>query len=145
MDTILVGFDGSADAQSALRFAIQEAKLRGAKLRVVTTWRLPSNGWDEFPPPEEVMERFREQAEETVAAARATVRMEAPDLEVETVAVEGGLGEALLDNAPEATMIVVATRGRGQIAGLLVGSVSHQVIGQSPIPVAVVPGPGSSD
>ena len=42
MTTIVAGFDGSGSAQEALRFAVREARLRGAGLRVVTAWHLPA-------------------------------------------------------------------------------------------------------
>lgn len=40
MGTIVVGVDGSAGSAEALRFALAEAKLRGAKLKAVTAWTL---------------------------------------------------------------------------------------------------------
>jgi nucleotide-binding universal stress UspA family protein len=42
MATVVAGVDGSDGAQEALRVAVQEAKLRGAGLRVVTAWHLPA-------------------------------------------------------------------------------------------------------
>ena len=41
MGTVVVGVDGSPGAELALRFAAQEAKQRGARLRVVTAWHVP--------------------------------------------------------------------------------------------------------
>jgi nucleotide-binding universal stress UspA family protein len=42
MATIVAGVDGSASGQEALRFAVREARLRGAGLRVVTAWHMPN-------------------------------------------------------------------------------------------------------
>src|SRR5690242_15859314 len=41
MGTVVVGVDGSLGAEHALRFAAQEARQRGARLRVVTAWHVP--------------------------------------------------------------------------------------------------------
>ncbi len=38
---ITVGVDGSATGREALRFALSEAELRGATLRVVHAWTIP--------------------------------------------------------------------------------------------------------
>jgi len=42
MATIVAGVDGSDGGQEALRFAVREARLRGARLRVVTAWHMPA-------------------------------------------------------------------------------------------------------
>ena len=38
---IVVGVDGSAHARQALRFALSEATLRGARVDVVGSWSVP--------------------------------------------------------------------------------------------------------
>ena len=140
-----MGYDNPTDSQSALLFAIEEAKLRGARLLVVTTWELPTESWEELPPTDEIMKRYRTEAEEILAEAAATVEREAPNLEVEVMASEGKLGDALLDHAAQAALMVVATRGHGAVTGLLLGSVGHEVIGHAHIPVVVVPSPEHLD
>ena len=148
MNTILVGFDDSEIGQPALRFAIEEAKLRKAKLRVMTTWKVPDESSAELPASEEILKRYRKEAEDTLAEAAAIVKREAPGVEIDVVAIEGKLGDALAEAAeaaPKPTMVVVGTHGRGGLTGSLLGSVSHQLIGQSHIPVVVVPSPQSSD
>ena len=42
MDTIVVGVDGSEGARAALARAVSDAKLQGARLRVVCAWDVPS-------------------------------------------------------------------------------------------------------
>ncbi len=45
MSTIVVGVDHSAGAKEALRFALEEAKLRQATLRAVHAWHFRYEGW----------------------------------------------------------------------------------------------------
>ena len=42
MRRIVVGIDGSKSGDEALRFALEEARLRGAALRIITVWSTPS-------------------------------------------------------------------------------------------------------
>jgi nucleotide-binding universal stress UspA family protein len=59
---------------------------------------------------------------------------------IEPVLVTGGAAGAILDEAKEATLIVVGARGLGELKSLLLGSVSHQVAHHAPCPVVIIPG-----
>jgi nucleotide-binding universal stress UspA family protein len=61
--------------------------------------------------------------------------------EMELVTVDEPPARALLERAEHAELIVVGGRGRGGFMGLLLGSVSHQVLHHAPCAVAVVPDP----
>ena len=144
MPTIVVGVDGSDPAGAALRFAIEEAQLRNARLRLICAWALPVASWGEFPPPEETYDRYRREAEEVVARAAEIVEKEAPKVECERLALEGLPATVLLENASDAAMLVVGSRGRGAVTGLLLGSVSQEVVQNAVSPVVVVPHQDSS-
>lgn len=138
MDTVIVGVDGSPQADAALLWAIEEARLRGGRLVVVLAYtyldqrHLP--GEPEFDPT-----YSREHAERVLATIVERVTGgEAPEgLEIEERAVEELAVRALLDTAADADLLVVGSRGRGGFAGLLLGSVSQQVVTHAPCPVAV--------
>ena len=139
---IAVGVDGSAGSQRALEFAAREAELRGARLRIVSVWDIASAVYaGGFTPPldEPMVEGFSEHAERVVREAIATVNRLHPSLQVEGATPQGQPAEALLDEAKEATLIVVGNRGRGGFASLLLGSVSQQVVHHAPCAVVVVP------
>jgi nucleotide-binding universal stress UspA family protein len=145
MDTIVVGVDGSDCARAALEYAIGEASLRGARLRVVCAWDIPpaiyagglAPGFDQG-----TLDAFRETAETVARTALAEARRLQPSIEVEARTHEGQAADVLLEEARDATLIVVGNRGRGGFASLLLGSVSQQVVHHSPCPVLVVREPG---
>jgi nucleotide-binding universal stress UspA family protein len=47
-------------------------------------------------------------------------------------------GRALVDGSADATLVVVGTRGRNALAGLVLGSTSHEVLHQARCSVIVV-------
>ena len=143
MDTIVVGVDGSECATAALEFAAGEAALRDARLRIVSIWELPAMAYGGgYTPPldEQTFEAFRLSAEKIASDAAQTAKRLQPAVESEILVAEGQAAEVLLEQARDATMIVVGNRGRGGFASLLLGSVSHQVVHHASCPVIVVHG-----
>jgi nucleotide-binding universal stress UspA family protein len=57
---------------------------------------------------------------------------------VERLLVEDAPGEGLVALAQDADLVVVGTRGRGNIAAALLGSVSNHVVQHAPCPVVIV-------
>jgi nucleotide-binding universal stress UspA family protein len=137
---IVVGIDRSETAKEALRFALHEAVLRGTRLRVVHAWSMAPmievTGPGMVPPydPDQV----RASAEE---ALRSTVAAVAGDraAEIEQVLAEGPAGDAILEHAKDAELIVVGSRGYGAVRGFIIGSVSQRVLHEARCPVVVVP------
>jgi len=143
MGVIVVGVDHSDGAKAALRFALEEAKLRRARLRVVHAWRFTAFGGSGMeagvlPTLAVELDDLRNAAE---AALDATLRETIPDpgVEVERRLVEGPAAPALIDESRDAELLVVGSRGLGGFRGLLLGSVGQQVAHHAACPVTIVP------
>lgn len=136
-ERIVVGLDGSDGSQAAFRWALDEARARQAPVRLVHAWQPAIVGGDSFLPTRPDADAMAEVAEHLVDAAVAAEDTEG--VTVERVQVCAGVAEALLDEAADASLVVVGSRGRGGFAGLLLGSVSQQLARHSATPVVVVP------
>ena len=141
MVRIVVGVDGSTSAKTALRWALDEARLRGASLRVVYSWKMPiyvGNGFApvSIPDPDE----FRQVAAQRLDAIVYEVTAGATDVRIEQKTVEGAAAEVLVDESEGADLLVVGSRGHGGFAGLLLGSVSQQCATHASCPVVIVHG-----
>jgi nucleotide-binding universal stress UspA family protein len=136
---IVVGVDGSGGADGALRFAMEEAKLRNAHLEVVLAWGL----LDQPGVPDRAAFDPAFGEEDARALIAAALDRVGADSTVETslVPVCDLAARAVLDRARGADLVVVGARGLGGFRGLLLGSVSQQVVHHAPCPVVVVPDP----
>lgn len=134
---IVAGVDGSADSLRALRWAAAEAELRGVPLVVVFAWMDST-----IEPPgstETVPDAARLEAHAT-DLLDGWIASSVPDGAAVTAMLKrGDPAEALLSEAEGAAMVVTGSRGRGGFAGLLLGSVSRQVLHTAPCPVVVLP------
>jgi nucleotide-binding universal stress UspA family protein len=124
---VLVGVDGSDEAEGAVAFAADVADRRGVELTALA-----------------VVSRAAGDAEEdtrrSLAEATAGIIGVRPDLVVHEVVDRGSASEQLLARARDgAGLVVVGSRGRGAVGGALLGSTSQQLVRFSPCPVAVLP------
>lgn len=125
---VVVGVDGSAHSDAALRFALGEAVLHGCPLTVVHGRR--HRGAEEA---ESVG------ADDVVTEALDRVRAdEFPEVGLETKLVDASPADAVVAAGRGAALTVVGSRGRGGFRGMLLGSVSQSVLHQSENAVAVV-------
>jgi nucleotide-binding universal stress UspA family protein len=140
---IVVGVDGSPVAVPVLQAAIAEAKLRGAKLHVVHVVYVPATWVDgmTFMPGNlidnayEAAEAIKKSVWERVASA-----LKGADLEWVQVDRSGYPPDEVVDYAGsiDADLIVVGSRGFGDLKSLLLGSTSHRVSHLSPCDVLIV-------
>jgi nucleotide-binding universal stress UspA family protein len=114
--SVVVAVDGSDHSDRAVRWAAEQAVLERRRLVAVAVGRDTGTA-----------------AEDAVAAAREL----APDLAVRGASVTGDPREVLIDLSADAHLLVVGSRGRGSLRGILLGSVSAAVSAQSACPVVV--------
>ena len=140
---IVVGIEGSGGAKAALKWAIQEAKFRRATIVVATAF---SPSWVPVSPDftyipvdnfnvEDEVGRMQEQI-----AHEVLEELGAEKTDIEYVRKKGSPADTLISiaEAEDADMLVVGSRGRGGVRGLLLGSVSHQIAHHGCCPVVIV-------
>jgi nucleotide-binding universal stress UspA family protein len=142
---VVVGFDGSATARSAIYYGAREALQRGCGLRIVHAF-----GWPVILPPfhapyDQHVQGPRAAMLDLLAQTAHEVRADHPSLSVTTRLIDGSPGGVLVDVSRDAQLLVVGHRGLGGFGGLLVGSVAAQVTGHARCPVVVVRGDYSPD
>ena len=134
----IVAYDGSADSKKALALATDLAKACMAKILLVS---VSSNaptavaegmdyGWVTID-----SEKFY-----TGKAEAGKKYCEEKGIEVHTEVLQGSPAEEIIKYAKQenADMIIAGTRGLGGFARLLLGSVAHQLVAYSDIPVLIV-------
>jgi nucleotide-binding universal stress UspA family protein len=136
---IVVGYDGSPASEAALAVAVEEAQLRKLPLRLVCTWEVPPLEYAgvAFAPAPDYNDAAKRHADTVLADA--VERLASTGVEVETAAVPGHAASVLLEQAEGAKLLVVGTRGRGALKGLVLGSVSQALAHHCAVPLLIVP------
>ncbi|MCB1031043.1 MAG: universal stress protein [Acidimicrobiales bacterium] len=130
---ILVGIDGSENSARALQWAIEEAKIRGSRVRAVLTWSYMGQA-------DSALGVGTTQPDAEEALADLVSATAGDDLSIiDQVTVNDLPVDGLLEQAKTASLVVVGSRGRGGLKGLLLGSTSRTIVERSPVPVVVVP------
>lgn len=129
---VVVGIDGTPMSEAAIAFAFEVASARRATLVAVHTWIGPVLtdlvDW----------RSAEREAEESLAERLAGWGAKYPDVPVQRVVARTSAAHALLDQAELAQLVVVGTRGHGEMAGLLLDSVSNALVHAAGCPVAIV-------
>lgn len=136
MGRIIVGIDTSEDSRRALALAIDEAVLRASELVLVHA----------YPTPEIVAlpavvtlptdDELKAAAQQTITDMLADVVI--PEgLTITTLIAAGGAARVLCEESKTADMLVVGARGLGGFRGLLLGSVTHQVVAHAHCPILI--------
>ncbi|MDT7652132.1 MAG: hypothetical protein QOI36_3538, partial [Pseudonocardiales bacterium] len=122
---VVVGVDGSPNSEAALAFAYEAAATHGVPLVAVHTWwdllvdptMAPLLDWDAI----ETDER------EVLAERLAGWGEKYPEVRVHRLVMRDRPAHALVQESSRAQLVVVGSRGRGVVSGLVLGSVSHAV------------------
>ena len=136
---IVVGHDGSKCAQEALTWAAALARRADLDLHVVRAWAMmtapkPSTWAPGFVPP---LTDYEKAAYDELAAHVRAAKLD-PAVRVTCHVVHKAPAQGLMSAARGADLMVLGARGRGGFAGLLLGSVSDQLVHHAPCPVTVV-------
>jgi nucleotide-binding universal stress UspA family protein len=149
MPGIVVGVDGSANAKSALEWAVGEAVIRQAPLTVLTVHEISHSFLTGRPvvlsADEDDLAAAKTAATELVDKA-VSAFSEAKPTSVTVRAVNGFAANELIAAASGADLLVLGARGGAQAGGLAshspIGSVSNKVLHQAKCPVVVIPASG---
>lgn len=137
MPGIVVGYDGSNAARAAVRHAVGAAN--GGRVVVVHAYETPppqlTSRWREL-----LAHEHAEQAQSVLDAILLEGNDELADANWEARLAPGHAAPAILGVAHEvgADAIVVGSHGYGPMSALL-GSVSHELLRISDLPVTVIP------
>ena len=139
---VVVGHDGSRFADRAVRTALSWAGQTGRPVRILRSWSLttaprPASMKDGYVPP---LEDFAAAVRRDLEADVADLVAEHPEVEVDYETPHKPTAQALVDASQDAALLVVGTRGRGGFKGLLLGSVTEQVVRHAACSVLVARG-----
>lgn len=136
---LVVGTDGSDASLNAVDWAADEAAVRGVPLRIVY-----ASLWERYegraPSFSRAAPEGRVLARHIVSSGEERACLRRPDLEVTAEVLAEDTTYALLREGTRAAAVVVGHRGRGDMAGLLLGSVGLTLAGRAECPVIVVRG-----
>jgi nucleotide-binding universal stress UspA family protein len=137
---VVVGIDGSAHGDAALRWALAEAEAHDdGRVTAVFSWQLPFVGFPGAFDRAEV-----EQAAKDFLIARVSAVVPAPKVPLAPLVAQGDPAEALVAASQQADLLVVGTRGRSPFMGAVLGAVSLRCAAGAACPVTLVKLPGEA-
>ena len=135
---VLIGYDGSANSKKALEYGIDFAMHTGAEITIVTAFPKAPD-YLGSPQYDDLAARMTHKAQETAEMAAEQAR--ACGIEkVRVEVLEGSPAECIMTvvETRKCDCIVVGSRGHGELAGLLLGSVSDSLAHHAKVPVLIV-------
>lgn len=133
---VVVGMDGSPEAQRAARYAAREADQRRAPLRLVCAHPGAMRG--SVPMITSTFGREDDIAHELLATTQKTMSAAYPDVTVQSAVITGSAAGVLVDESRHAALVVIGTRATGGLLGHLAGSIAAQVAAHAHSPVIVL-------
>lgn len=136
---IIVGVDGSEASVEALRCALRLGALAGTTVSAIAVWQpVPFGMWTKS-----LYGPAKEAAAILTAAVDRVCGEDVPEW-FTAMAKQGAAAKTLVDGSKDADLLIVGTRGRPKVAGILLGSVSSACVGQATCPVLIVNSSGDT-
>jgi nucleotide-binding universal stress UspA family protein len=138
---IVVGVDGSDSSRVAIDWGAREAAQRRLPLTLVYALPPDIEPWLDIPLSHDYLaarDRHADRVIENAVRAVPHAIDDGKDIAVGHQIVSGHPVRVLVDLSKDADMVVVGSRGRGGVAGVLMGSVSSGLVHHSHCPVAVI-------
>ena len=143
MEKIVVGIDGSDASKGALRWAVEDARARGAEVVALHAYEVVVPVTDAVPTAPidlpGLTAEIQEDAQQLVTKIVDEVVGNSVSVDVAPIAVEDSPAKALLDAARDADLLVVGSHGHG-FSGLFLGSVSLECAQHAACPVVIFRG-----
>ena len=132
---VVVGFDGSSASLKALQWALDYASATLSQIDVVAAWEWPTTLAWSAPFPSDLDPDMS--AEQMLGHLINRKRAEHSDLAIRGRVVQGNPANVLESASHGAALLVVAQRGRNELVGFLLGSVSKHCVAHAHCPVLV--------
>ena len=130
---VVVGIDGSADSDAALRWALAEAEVHDGEVVAVYAWQMP------FVSNPAAFDRAElEQDGKDFLVDRVSVVAPKPRVPLTTLVAEGDPAESLVSASRDADLLVIGSRGRSTFLGAYLGGVSLRCVVAARCPVTLV-------
>lgn len=139
-ECVVVGVDGSPASAKAMAWAARYAEALGASVRAVLAWHYPAAAGPApiGVAPASVSGEVEQNKHAELDKAVAATFGDPPRVPVQTKVVYGHPAQVLLDEARDADLLVVGSRGYGGFTGMMLGSVSTHCVTHATCPVTVV-------
>jgi len=138
--SVVLGVNGAPESKGAVAVGFSEAERRDAELLAVHAWTGPvSTAPGDVQPLVDDVDRIEGEETRVLSEALSGYQTSHPDVTVVQRVVRRRAAPALIELSQTARLLVVGSRGRGGFKGLLLGSVSQQMLHHAGCPVLIVP------
>lgn len=137
---VVVGIDGSDVSDLAIATAFEEAASRGVGLIAVHAWISFSSdsAYNRARQLFTSLDVLEDTERKSLTERLAPGKVKYPGVAVETVLARDRAVRCLLENSADAQLLVIGSRGRGALSGMVLGSTSQALIYHATCPLLVV-------